>query len=273
MRHTLLGILAIFALSHAVFEDMEAGARPEGVAGAFTAVADDPSAVHFNPAGLQQVERFSLYTFYKLLYGGLGANLHNATMTAAVPIHPRVGTLGISIQEMGFALSSERALTVAHGIALLKDLNFGYGLTGYNIALKDLGQAFAFGLDVGLHARIYKRWNIGFFAHNLNMPQVGLDEKTYLPRLLNLGLAYIPASGIVSSLDVSQEVGKPARFAFGQEFQIVENLLTLRAGVQTEPVRMAFGLSTGVRNIHLDYAMTTHPEMPLTHNLGLNIRF
>ena len=52
-------------------EDMEAGA-PEGIAGAFTAVCDDPSAVHFNPAGLSQVERFSLYTFYKLLYGGLG---------------------------------------------------------------------------------------------------------------------------------------------------------------------------------------------------------
>jgi len=32
VRHTLLGILAIIALSHAIFEDMEAGARPEGVA-------------------------------------------------------------------------------------------------------------------------------------------------------------------------------------------------------------------------------------------------
>jgi hypothetical protein len=260
-------------LGYAVFEDMESGARPEGIAGAFTAVADDPSAIHFNPAGLQQVERFRLYTCYKLLYGGLGANLHNATVVAAVPLSPRVGTLGVSIQEMGFSLSSERALTIAHGISLLRDLNFGYGLTGYNLAMKDLGQAFAFGVDVGLHARIYKRWNIGFMAHNLNMPQVGLDQKTYLPRLLNLGLAYIPAPGIVSSLDVSQEVGQSTRFAFGQEFQIVENLLTLRAGVQTEPVRMSFGLSTGVRSIQLDYALTTHPEMPLTHNLGLSIRF
>jgi hypothetical protein len=252
---------------------MEAGTRAEGVAGAFTAVADDPCAVHFNPAGLQQVERFSLYTFYKLLYGGLGANLHNATVTAAVPLGSRAGTLGVSLQEMGSALSSERTLTLAHGVALLKDLNFGYGLTGYNVAFKDLGQAFAFGVDVGLYTRVYKRWNIGFFAHNLNMPQVGIDQRTYLPRLLNLGLAYVPVPGIVSSLDVSQEVGERTRVAVGQEFQIIENLLTLRAGVQTEPVRLAFGFSTGVRNILLDYALLTHSEMPLTHSLGLNIRF
>ena len=273
VRHLLLGILLAYSFSHAIFEDMESGARAEGFAGAFTAVADDPCAVHFNPAGLQQVDRIGLYTFYQLLYGGVGDNLHNATLNAAIPLNSRIGTLGVSFQEMGSSLSSERALTVAHGFALLKDLHFGYGLTAYNVAMKTLGQAFAFGVDVGLHARLYRRWNIGFFAHNLNMPQVGIDQRTYLPRLLNLGLAYIPTPGIISTLDVSQEVGQQMRVAVGQEFQIIENLLTLRAGVQTAPVRMSFGLGTGTRNIHVDYALVTHPDLPLTHNLGLNIRF
>jgi hypothetical protein len=272
VKNAVLGVLIGLSLSFAIFENMESGARAGGMAGAFTAVADDAGAIHFNPAGLSQVSRVNIYTFYELLFGGMGENLHSATLNAAVPFS-RYGTLGVSLQEAGFSLSSERSLTVGYGVGLLKDLSLGAGLNGYNLYLKDMGTAFAFGVDLGLHARIYRRWTVGFFAHNLNMPQMGTVEKTYLPRTLSIGLAYEPADGITSALDVSKTVGEETRIAVGGEFAIVENLLTLRAGVQTEPVRLSVGLGTGTRNIHLDYAMLTHSSLPLTHNLGLSVVF
>lgn len=272
MKYAVLGVLILLSLSSAVFENMESGTRAEGMAGAFTAVGNDACTVHFNPAGLSQIDRINVYTFYELLFGGIGENLHNATLNAAVPFG-RAGTLGVSVQEMGFALSSERSLTAGYGVGLLKDLSVGAGLVGYNLYMKDMGSAFALGIDLGLHARLYRRWTVGFSAHNLNMPQMGTNVKTYLPRVLNVGLAYTPADGIVSALDVSKEVGQPTRVAVGGEFRIVENLLTLRAGVLTEPVRLAVGLGTGTRNIHLDYALLTHSSLPATHNLGLSVVF
>jgi hypothetical protein len=273
VKHTIAGLLVVLSLSFGIFEDLESGTRAEGMAGAFTAVADDACAIHYNPAGLSQLHRISVYTYYKLLYGGLGENLHNGALNGTIPLPNRFGTVGISLQDMGFVLDNERCLTVSHGFGLFKDLNFGYSLAGYSIGMKDLGQAFAVGIDVGLHARLYRRWTVGFFAHNLNMPQFGKDDKTYLPRLLDFGIAYTPVTGITSSLDAAKEVGKATRIAFGQEFQIVENLLTLRAGVQTEPVRFSFGLGTGTGNIRLDYALLTHADLPLTHNVGLSIVF
>ena len=32
-------------------------------------------------------------------------------------------------------------------------------------------------------------------------------------------------------------------------------------------------LRTGLTHLHLDYALKTHPELPLTHDVGLTVEF
>ena len=263
--------LACAVPAWAMFEENESGVRAEGMAGAFTAIADDAGAVDFNPAGLFQVDAVQAQAFGKLLYGGAGVGLHTAHGVVAMPV-AKLGTMGLRLQETGFGLESQRSLKLAHGFRLAEGLACGYGLNGYNLSQANYGQGFAFGLDLGLFARIYKMWTVGFYAHNLNMPRIGTGAwNGDLPRLLVLGLGFSPAAGINSAVDISKEPGQPTRVSVGQEFTIVEHYLTLRAGVQTEPVRLSFGLRTGLQRIHLDYAFRTHPTLPVTHNLGLAI--
>jgi hypothetical protein len=273
-KGAVVALLLLFAVpAPAMFEENESGVRAEGMGGAFTAVADDAAAVDFNPAGLFQVEAAQAQVFGKLLYGGAGAGLHTAHGVVVMPV-ARLGTMGLRLQETGFSLESQRSLKFAHGFRLAEGLAFGYGLNGYNLSQANFGQGFAFGLDLGLFARIYKMWSIGFYAHNVNMPRMGNGVGNGdLPRLLVLGLGFSPASGINSAVDISKEPGQPTRVSVGQEFTIVENYLTLRAGVQTEPVRLSFGLRTGLARVHLDYAFRTHPTLPVTHNLGLVLDF
>jgi hypothetical protein len=265
----ILLVLLLALPAHAMFEENESGVRPEGMAGAFTAVADDVCAADYNPAGLFQVDRTQFAGFGKLLYGGVGAGLHTVHLSAGMPVRS-AGTVALRLQETGFALESQRSLKVAHGFRLAEGLAFGYGLSGYNLSQQDYGQGFAFGVDAGLFARIYRVWTVGFYAHNLNMPKIGGSD---LPRLLVAGLAFTPQPAIQSAIDVSKEPGKPTRVSVGQELRIVQDFLTLRAGVQTEPVRLCFGLRTGLEHMHVDYAMQTHPVLPLTHNLGVTAEF
>jgi hypothetical protein len=253
----------------AMFEDNESGVRPEGMAGAFTAVADDVCAVDYNPAGLFQVVQVQIAGLGKLLYGGVGAGLHTAHLSAAVPVRS-AGTLALRLQETGLSLASQRSVKLAHGFGLAEGLAFGYGLNGYNLAQQDFGQGFALGVDAGLFARIYRVWTAGFYVHNLNMPRIGSSD---LPRLLVVGLGFSPQPGVQSAVDIAKEPGKPTRVSVGQELRIVQDYLTLRAGVQTEPVRLSFGLRTGLEHLHVDYAMQTHSVLPLTHNLGLTVEF
>ncbi|MEO0078670.1 MAG: hypothetical protein ABIK86_06715 [candidate division WOR-3 bacterium] len=262
-------VLFVVASAPAMFEDNESGVRPEGMAGAFTAVADDASAADYNPAGLFQIGRVQFVGFGKLLYGGVGAGLHTAHLVTAVPIRS-VGTVALRLQETGFHLQSQLSVKFAHGFRLGDGLAFGYGLNGYRLNQRELGSGHAFGVDAGMFGRIYRVWTIGFYAHNLNMPRIGSSD---LPRVLVVGLGFAPQPGIQSAVDVSKEPGKPTRVSVGQELRIVQDYLTLRAGVQTEPVRLAFGLRTGIERVHVDYALQTHPVLPMTHNLGLTAEF
>lgn len=271
MKKIIVLILISIGFGFAIFEDLESSTRAEGMASAFTAVSDDPSAMQFNPAGLMQINNLSLMAFYKLLYGRVGVNLRHICFNGVYPLNNRAGVIGIGLQQMGISLHSEKVFTISHSLNLIKDILFGYNIRTYQLSQTDYGSDLAFGLDLGVLTKIYKRWQYGFYIRNINSPTMGSDVKYNLPRILNVGVAYRPTTGIISTMDISKEVGKPTRIAVGQELEIIENYLTLRAGIQTEPIRFGFGLRTGIKNIYIDYALTTHSELPLTHNFGILI--
>ncbi|MFH1012023.1 MAG: hypothetical protein V1784_12420, partial [bacterium] len=85
-------VLLIFGTVSAVFParyvgeflEIGAGARAVGMGGAYTAVANDPSAFYWNPSGLGYVEGLKLSGMYADLWQGL-ANYSVAGVAAAVP--------------------------------------------------------------------------------------------------------------------------------------------------------------------------------------------
>ncbi len=267
-----LPLLLAFGGALAMFEDPGQSIRARGMAGAFAAVADDVSAGALNPAGLYQVTGHQFIGSYRLLYGGAGVNLHTGSAGFAMPV-PKVGVMSLGFVESGFALNSERALRLSHGIQLAEGLALGYGLSGYNLYQKDVGSGFAFGLDLGMFTRVYRSWTLGFLAQNLNQPKIGSAEQGELPRRLVFGFGYSPNPGIHSALDIEKEPGKGTRVRIGQELRIIQDHLTLRCGVQTEPVSFAFGLRAGVKFASLDYALNTHPQLGLSHSFGVNLEF
>src|SRR5471032_3088508 len=56
---------------YAAFLDDGWGARPVGMGGAFTAIADDSNAPLFNPAGIVQVQWNEVSAMYAQLFSGL----------------------------------------------------------------------------------------------------------------------------------------------------------------------------------------------------------
>jgi long-subunit fatty acid transport protein len=77
LAQALLCALLAAAPARAAYEDLGIGARAPGMGNAFTALADDVHAVHYNPAGLSHLDRGQLSTSYSKLYMGLsdGSNL------------------------------------------------------------------------------------------------------------------------------------------------------------------------------------------------------
>jgi hypothetical protein len=102
---------------------------------------------------------------------------------------------------------------------------------------------------------------------------MGAGEQGMMPWMLAFGLAFEPSPGIRSAVDVKKEPGQATRVCFGQELRIVRDFLTLRAGLQTEPIRFGAGFRTGYQNVQVDYALRTHAELPLEHSLGVVVEF
>jgi hypothetical protein len=173
-------------------------------------------------------------------------------------------------------LEKDRTLTFAHGFPLSKDLAFGYNLSLYNLWQERFGSQTSAGLDLGLQAIVYKRWRLGCFFHNVNRPEMGELARHELPQVLNAGVAYEPFSGALTSLDVSQEVGYSPRLQVGQEFEIIDEQLRLRAGLQSQArqfgVRYSMGFGLALGPLHLDYALVSHEVLPMTHEISLGHR-
>lgn len=269
---SLVFLAAFCASAFGMFEKAGVSARCEGMAGAFTAVADEPGAHAVNPAGLAWVGGRQFTGSYGLLFGGAATGLHSAGAAFSAAAG-RFGTVALAGVETGFELHSERSGRLSHGFLLARDLALGYGLSGYNLYQRDIGSGYAWGLDLGMLARVYRVWSVGFAARNLNLPRIGTGPQADLPMRLAFGVAFRPQAGVVSAVDVSKEPGQSTRLSVAQEFRVVRDFLTLRCGVQTAPVRFAAGLRTGMKNVHVDYALKTHATLPLEHLVGLAIEF
>src|SRR6266571_377304 len=73
-RYTSAWILALMFVTlpvEAAFLNVDWGARPAGMAGAFSAIADDSNAPLYNPAGIVQIQWNELSASYANLYSGL----------------------------------------------------------------------------------------------------------------------------------------------------------------------------------------------------------
>jgi hypothetical protein len=211
--------------AQAAFQDDGWGARPVGMGGAFTAIADDTSAPLYNPAGLSQVQWNEVSAMYARLFTGLtiysggdqtgGDTVHlDESYLAFVSKPNKLGSFALSwanfntthlYREDTFILSYAHYLdgllpvpenTLSFG-ASVKYLHRSIALDAYTVS----DPVFANGttksaasVDAGL---LYKPedgalagWRLGFSALNLNRPDVGFGAVDRVPTEYRVGVAY-----------------------------------------------------------------------------------
>lgn len=225
MRAALAAVLAVAFVSapaRAAFEESGAGARAPGMGDAFTALADDAYAIHYNPAGLAQLERPQFGAAYSKLYAGLsdGTDIGLSQLAYAHPLaRGRQGTLGLAWERFSLSgLYQEQALAAAYGRQVLGGTQGGklyLGATaklltrsftrgaeaanacngldcslGADPVLSGSNSTSAPDLDLGLIYRFPRRLQAGLTLQHALRPNVAFAGDDKLERALNAGLAY-----------------------------------------------------------------------------------
>ncbi|MGH8003800.1 MAG: PorV/PorQ family protein, partial [Limisphaerales bacterium] len=263
-----------------------AGTRAVGMGGSFVSVADDASAVFWNPAGLARLSYGELdfshvtlpegseYDFTGLAYPTIKAG------TFALGFL-RAGTDGIFSRDsraadLGLTSFSETQFLLAYGYPLFKFLKVGGTAKLYNQSLAGYS-ANAIGADAGVLVEPYENLFFGLNAQDIVSSDLQLNtSKESIPKNFKAGTSYLlplrqSPWGIRVAVDAEKSEKAPVAWHAGAELSY-RNAFFVRGGYDRENI--AFGVGLSYNRIGLDYAFKPQPEgLAASHRFGFSFRF
>jgi len=296
----LLGLLLIAGLAGSAQAQSEAGAqslliapgaRSDGMGRAFVAVADDASAVWWNPGGMAFAQGHDLSFNYYQLVPDLADDVNFSYLTYVQHVEGW-GGIGGSLgylsygksqatdedgNDIGEFTSYEIAPTLAYGTEVVSNLGIGVSLKLVRVDLapelpgldQRAGRGTTFAADIGalLKAPGIKS-SFGAVIQNLgpNIAYIDEDQSDPLGRNLKVGVAFAPFENEAHRVLVTADANRfllPHRtlaldvWNVGAEYEF-NRLLALRTGYVSDPrgtiEDMTFGLGLKYRNFRFDYA-------------------
>jgi tetratricopeptide (TPR) repeat protein len=263
-------------------EQVPLGARAVAMGGAFSAIADDASAIFWNPAGLSKIGEEQLAFTHADLYGSGIRDDQVAFVLPLSPAHTQVlagGWYHSGFSDAELALDENRF-----------DLSYAlrphrWGSIGSTVKLltrsadldgSQLGDGRGVGMDFGLQLGPWDAVTLGlalqdaFDTHlDYSGGTLGGGSSVAYERHLRTGVAYTQRFGTLA-LDVDDRIHLGAELLPYRE-------LALRAGLREDPnahdLTYAFGAGFRAGTLRLDYAYEVHPVLGTTHHVSLNFGF
>jgi hypothetical protein len=201
----------------------------------FVSIADDATALYWNPAGLSKIERTSFSLMHTQLVPDLADDVYYEYASVAYNLGS-VGTVAAGLTFLtygqsfavgpggyddiiGIFTSYEIIPSVGFGTSIVEDLHIGLGLKFAYVRLapewatveKQPGDATAIGADLGVLWELWdERIGLGVAFQHLGtkLAYIDVEQADPLPRNLKVGASYRYRSPIYGSLIVTGEVNK-----------------------------------------------------------------
>jgi hypothetical protein len=214
------------------------GVRAQGMAGAFVAVADDATAIYWNPAGLATGNLFGMSaerSHVSLPPAGGGATLRTGAILIGVP------PLGLGYYRLG----ATHVVPVNVLQSIGDHLNVGAVVKGVWSDGIDGGTHARLDVDLGLMVRT-EAWRVGLALRNLTEPSFGPEVIAFgghryrFERHARLGVAVFPREGLTLAVDADLVPldaldGRRRAIAVGAEQKVAPRLV-LRGGVRAQTI-------------------------------------
>ena len=272
-----VGLLASPAVG-APSQQVPIGPRAIGMGGAFSAIADDATALFWNPAGLARLGHQELAGAHADLFG---AGIKDDHAAFVLPLSPRDAAgidwyhSGFDDGELGFG---ENRADVGYALELRRWLYAGAGakLLTRSISLDgtEIRGGRGYGMDLGLLASPREHVWLGLVAQDALGTRLhyadGAPEEVY-PRNLRIGGAYTAPRWGTAALDIDD------RWHAGLELTPLQQL-ALRVGTQKdrntgEPATWTYGFGLKAGALRFDYARVEAPALPATDHFGVAMEF
>lgn len=276
------------AASSGQFLEIPVGARAAAMGAAYSAAAQDATAVYWNPAALTAVTARSAALMHASLFGELNMEFAGYAQT-----FKDLGSFGLGLQRLD---AGSIARTDQYGLAAGGSVNpgdtaislayarkvsgFSAGVCAKSISSELSGKASALAADLGVLSPAYLdgRLTLALGAQNLGGKLKYDQVSENLPSNVRLGGAFKAAGNWLFALDLNLPNNNGVYGAAGAEkhFAFKGFGAAVRAGYNTRTAGAAgglTGLSTGfgldMAGLRLDYALLFSGDLGEAHRVSL----
>jgi len=261
---------------------MGVGAKALGMGKAYTALATDPTAIYWNPAGLATQDPYQIYAMHSTLF----LNTNFDYIAASVPTE-RLGSFGfgvLALTSSGFVQRS--VLNEELGKFNMMDMAFLFNWSkeafpgisvgvNYKLITQRMLEfsGVGHGFDIGIKVKLFNKMKAGLSLMNIINPQVTLvNEAQKYPTQFRFGVA---SHFLNDNLTVSAEVAKiinweSTHLNLGCEYRILKSI-ALHAGVNNG--RFTIGTGFSFNHYGFDYSNSSVSELGMNHRFAVKYAF
>ncbi|MCD6318664.1 PorV/PorQ family protein [Candidatus Aerophobetes bacterium] len=259
------------------FLKIPVGARAAAMGGAFTALADDGTALYWNPAGLARVEKMQLSTVYNMWFQGI----KRGYLSLSFPLLGGEAGLGINYvdtgkierrDEEGNLIGEVSASDILTSFGYAQQLSFDV-MSGVSVGI--LQETLAENKKSTYLANFGLLITTGSFSLGAVYQNIGsnLGREDPLPFTYRAGVA-LKFKSFNIAVDAVKAIDEDIYFCAGLEWWI-GNILALRAGYRTNQdigSGVSGGIGLRISTINLDYAYVPYGELGNAQRISLGIK-
>jgi hypothetical protein len=291
-----LGAQASQIKTGAEFLNIPVGARPVGMGSAFTALANDVTALYWNPAGLSLLRSREISAMHSqwlldIQYNflGFGAPLKTlgGTLAGSVSVLSQGSeeSRGTNREKAALIRAQDQVISIGFGKKMVP-MSVGLAVKALYSRIAGYGARSA-ALDLGALYCLSSSLTLGFSIQNIGPGMKFISQRDPLPLTLNAGASARLRPGLALAFDARHGVrARKTELTLGTEFSFLPSL-TLRggylarasqAGTTPAGASPSHGFSAGVGLIflgtnRLDYSFTPFGLLGDTHRLSLAVRY
>lgn len=278
---------------------IDANARAVGMGGAYTALANDSNALHYNPGGLGMIDRHEATFMHNNYFQGANQEYFGAVIRQGVGINfnylkygdfQRATYNNPAGSGLGTFPLNDLAFSAGYGHTIMPHLSLGGAIKyiresidnqSMNAVAFDVGAMYAMPVPVGGLSLGLAVQNIGPDARFEKVSNAGPREN--LPLNVRGGAAYnfplnYPDYGVALSntvaVDLAKERNEDTVAMVGLE-SVVRGMAALRLGF-TSRNSADVGISGGVgfvhKDVNVDYAIMPFGDLGYTHRVSVTVR-
>ena len=267
MKKILILSLLILSPLQASFEQKGLGANHLALSLAGIASTSTDFAAYLNPALLTMQPSNKASFFYRNYYGMKDINqiaLDGSFKLFDMP-------MGICVNRFGNKLYGETTITASTAYKIDENVSLGIGSSFYFLEIQNYNQAWTFGISIAALYVLNDQLTLATVITNINEPTIG-EVKETLPLSAVLGISFKPLKEVELLVDIFKE----DRYDFGYRFATRINVLkriNILGGIREQINSFSAGLEYETENYSVSYGADIHPELDISHAIGITYVF